>query len=279
MSPTNNMIMMKLGGYSVLDLCRYRQQGTYIFRQPMTVVDTIWTAPGERGKDTVELQLPTPATWMPNNLLVKQLRLIQCHLVPPDDKAHRLITIKVNICSSTCCRLCFLAFYFHLLKSVIIIQQWHINDCGGKSTIVINVILYLSVKVKLFKAVRFWVQTVSKLLACGRKSGYWGVPECTSCFTSLHVVLQAWKKVSLNPRGMPQLWSSCICMFHYTALILVNINMKSSRNIVCPYPACWAPPPTMTGCTCWGTGCRSWRSTRGPGRWASASSTPQTQPQ
>lgn len=41
MSPTNNMIIMKLGGYSVLDLCWYRQQGINIFRQPMTVVDSI----------------------------------------------------------------------------------------------------------------------------------------------------------------------------------------------------------------------------------------------
>lgn len=41
MSPTNSMIMMKLGGYSVLDLCWYRQQGTNIFRQPMMVVESI----------------------------------------------------------------------------------------------------------------------------------------------------------------------------------------------------------------------------------------------
>lgn len=48
--PTNNMIIKKLGGYSVLDLCWYRQQGMNIFRQPMTVVDSIWTAPGEQMK-------------------------------------------------------------------------------------------------------------------------------------------------------------------------------------------------------------------------------------
>ena len=41
MSPTNSMIMMKFGGYSDLDLCWYRQQGTNIFRQPMTVVEII----------------------------------------------------------------------------------------------------------------------------------------------------------------------------------------------------------------------------------------------
>lgn len=50
MSPTNNMIIMKLGGYSVLDLCWYRQQGMNIFRQPMTVVDIIWTAPWGQSK-------------------------------------------------------------------------------------------------------------------------------------------------------------------------------------------------------------------------------------
>lgn len=41
MIPTNSIIMMKLGGYSLLDLCWYRQQGTNIFRQPMTVVESI----------------------------------------------------------------------------------------------------------------------------------------------------------------------------------------------------------------------------------------------
>ncbi len=41
MSPTNSMIIKKLGGYSVLDLCWYRQHGTNIFRQPMTVVESI----------------------------------------------------------------------------------------------------------------------------------------------------------------------------------------------------------------------------------------------
>lgn len=53
-SPTNSMIMMKLGGYSALDLCWYRQQGTNIFKQPMTVVDNICTAPEEQEGDQSE---------------------------------------------------------------------------------------------------------------------------------------------------------------------------------------------------------------------------------
>ena len=56
MSPTNSMIMMKLGGYSVLDLCWYRQQGTNIFMQPMTVVESIWMAPGKHKTDNAHLQ-------------------------------------------------------------------------------------------------------------------------------------------------------------------------------------------------------------------------------
>lgn len=41
MSPTKSIIMMKFWGYSLLDLCLYRQHGTNIFRQPMMVVESI----------------------------------------------------------------------------------------------------------------------------------------------------------------------------------------------------------------------------------------------
>lgn len=44
-SPTNSMVMMKLGGYESLALCWYKQQGTKILMQPINVVDNICTAP------------------------------------------------------------------------------------------------------------------------------------------------------------------------------------------------------------------------------------------
>lgn len=44
-NPTKSMIMRKLGGYSARDLCWYRQQGTNILTQPITVVESICTAP------------------------------------------------------------------------------------------------------------------------------------------------------------------------------------------------------------------------------------------